>query len=695
MKYAHAVPEKHRPALVRIGDILCPGDDSLAEDVRAAMAAPDAYFMRWAEQSHVRRAGLSTISAPWRALLEGLKKRSLLVEIDRHERARDAAVELAHFGHTPSIDDRMELTAMLDTWGTELRAHGRVLASFTAAEDTYALVHVPQEQLAPMRRAVRDAGADLEVWGKRARRRARPASPLRRRAEDFAARAEAARIHAERDSPGIPLAHAWRFALGSGRARLASGDPVTACMETWHHAVTLRIRALAAHRFRMAHDPFELLDLELFGAAALLGRARELAAAFDHIDFVGQQQATDLHRLVVAVFGGNQAPKQDETVGPLTPIRRLLRSVGASRGEFQKRLEDYLRMTWSRQTKFHKETGPLSLFALGVCALQGQLPQVESELARFIPCDVFALALQAGFPAAGGYVASSHQTLGELALPAWNEAEAIDPLVIADVNQRVVEATHRWLRRSIHAWSTSHEAVSLDGCFETCIDLARLAYAAGQTDHVGESYGVAAATFAHVSFASTSFERHPLWRAGEARFAFVDAIEAVSAMYLAGKLQSFAQSLAEVRANKPLDDATTAVASSLVALFSDAAPTARVEGPVGAVIEAARARDAIRTREALATYLRDVWMPSLAPERQRVRAWRVRRPTNPDPLEMDPYFGSVSLFARAIARLVGSEATPARCGCPAIARGDGVIRPPEEKPPCPCSRRWCHFSVPI
>lgn len=146
-----------------------------AREITQAFEAPADYVKRHQAALGERNVTAPVPLLPWLAVIDALTQAKACVAIDWKSPAEDAAWAINKLGgpkkpkwlETASLGER-STPELLELAGKELKASGKQLASLDTASDEYNLVLFSRTRLAEVKRLVKAAGQQLELFeGKR------------------------------------------------------------------------------------------------------------------------------------------------------------------------------------------------------------------------------------------------------------------------------------------------------------------------------------------------------------------------------------------------------------------------------------------------------------------------------------------------------------------------------------------------
>lgn len=143
----------------------------LAPELTQAFEAPAAYVKQHAAALNERNVTGPIPLLPWLALIDGLARAKCCVGIDWKSPGEDVAYAVNKLGgpkkpkwlKDDAIDDR-STAELLELAGKELKASGKQLASLDTASDEYNLVLFGRKKLAEVKKLVKAAGQQLELF---------------------------------------------------------------------------------------------------------------------------------------------------------------------------------------------------------------------------------------------------------------------------------------------------------------------------------------------------------------------------------------------------------------------------------------------------------------------------------------------------------------------------------------------------
>lgn len=183
----------------------------LAPELTQAFEKPALYLKQHAAALQARNVTGPIPLLPWLALIDGLAGAKCCVGIDWKSPAEDVAYALLKLGGPKkpkwlkdgSLDDR-STAELLELAGKELKAAGKQLASLDTASDEYNLVLFGRKKLAEVKKLVKAAGQQLELFD---------GSKLK------AATSQRKERDAARPTPPPPPEHEWEVFGRNGEAR--------------------------------------------------------------------------------------------------------------------------------------------------------------------------------------------------------------------------------------------------------------------------------------------------------------------------------------------------------------------------------------------------------------------------------------------------------------------------------------------
>lgn len=183
----------------------------LAPEVTQAFEAPAEYVKQHAAALHERNVTGPIPLLPWLAVIDGLARVKCCVGIDWKSPGEDVAFAVHKLGgpkkpkwlKDEALDDR-STWELLELAGKELKASGKQLASLDTASDEYNLVLFGRKKLAEVKKLVKAAGQQLELFD---------GSKL------VAATAQRKERDAARPTPPPPPEYEWQVFGRNGEAR--------------------------------------------------------------------------------------------------------------------------------------------------------------------------------------------------------------------------------------------------------------------------------------------------------------------------------------------------------------------------------------------------------------------------------------------------------------------------------------------
>jgi hypothetical protein len=168
------VPEYRPDALVQLCHVLVPDDPSLADEVALASHDAQAYYVRFEARLQDDRGfepdDVPFPELPWIAMLDGLRDRQRLAEVDWRADAGSVMDDVDRLiGDRRSVAQRWTwvdaehwnqlLTGeFLQAVGDQLLRTGRMLAQFSEDSDSYPITVIDPDQLAELQRLARHSG---------------------------------------------------------------------------------------------------------------------------------------------------------------------------------------------------------------------------------------------------------------------------------------------------------------------------------------------------------------------------------------------------------------------------------------------------------------------------------------------------------------------------------------------------------
>lgn len=245
------------------------------------------------------------------------------------------------------------------------------------------------------------------------------------------------------------------------RLELAAGSPAADVRKLLDLAVTNELASLEAHQFR-THGPHQ--NLELLGAALLVGRGHELVRGLAHVLSLGSRSQSS----VWSTFLGRDLPPTSKRGGEAKEVVALF---GAKTdAAFVAAAKVYLTAIWSSFARGMKGSRA-SLFVTGLAAMRGVTLDLDETLDRYVARALLPAPASPKLTRATGLPACP-------ALPRTDGA----PRDAGRAKEDAVAAMKtlaEWARASIAHAKDEKSGGYLRGVPETAAHVAVCAYAAG------------------------------------------------------------------------------------------------------------------------------------------------------------------------------------------------------------------------
>lgn len=146
--------------------------DELSAEVLLALTHPEIYMSHFADELEQRGIEDPREVTPWLALVDGLQRRELCVELDWKLGMNDLVWSLSRLriSEERHVDydslDASEISGFdaLTEAAAYLRPQGLTLAVFDIDSDSYPLVLLPADQLAPIEELAREVGQKVSAF---------------------------------------------------------------------------------------------------------------------------------------------------------------------------------------------------------------------------------------------------------------------------------------------------------------------------------------------------------------------------------------------------------------------------------------------------------------------------------------------------------------------------------------------------
>jgi hypothetical protein len=192
----------------------------------------------------------------------------------------------------------------------------------------------------------------------------------------------------------------------AGLAAYSAGEDVNACLEWFDRAVTAAVEADKRRDYKAAGPGNLLYNMDLYSAASLVGRAKELVASRAKYAYSNSMLPWEdaIYSEFHAVFGDKPFPENAEHGTALKKLPKdydtvppLLAAVSArDKKAFPPRLNEYLRTTWAKTAKATKPgpgyPGIWSLLAPALSLKMGGVPELPAETAKYVPIELVEAA---------------------------------------------------------------------------------------------------------------------------------------------------------------------------------------------------------------------------------------------------------------------------------------------------------------
>lgn len=443
-------------------------DAKIRSEVELAEKEPKAYVARFGKRLAARGITKPVKGLAAVALVDALAAKGRCFEVDWKEAPSEIAGLVRALEGVP-IDDDEETEQFLHDAGATLSAKGLTLCAIDIGSDSYPLVVAEPADLRELKKL-----AKLTVFGGRAKKPAKAKKASATPTFDVAA---CAREIEEKLAKGSAFG-LDRDALDAARTLIALRAPLRE-IEAWlSRAVDLRIAWYASHPWRMRGHPFEADALELFGAAALVGRGKDLVDVYRHVDADEEHpvaRARYLANFVLASFRGERVPRDEAGRADLEKRGGTLAYIPPMLAGKRGALAKWLSADWKRGATHRKATGQTSFVATAMCARDG----VEALPA---PLEAFVSRELARASAARKVTQTEVRSAPVPPLTRWSDAGRVrDPAQTRAAYRALAERTRDWIVRSEeHVRAGGSEAFLL-GLPEAYVEIATAAWSAGES----------------------------------------------------------------------------------------------------------------------------------------------------------------------------------------------------------------------
>jgi hypothetical protein len=206
----------------------------------------------------------------------------------------------------------------------------------------------------------------------------------------------------ERNEAGIPPLKSSLSLIRVAAALYSAGAETSECRDALNAAVDANLEFLRQKAYRLPGYGTIRVDLEVFGAAGLVARGPELAAAFARCEIVAPPPAplAALRQQLIALWSGaGVAPSAAEAAAlaklpkEWKPLPALFEAAAArDTSGFRERLDAYLKQSWAKEVRLAARSaqyaGRWSFLSAGLCQRMGGVPDLSDEAMQYVPVEL-------------------------------------------------------------------------------------------------------------------------------------------------------------------------------------------------------------------------------------------------------------------------------------------------------------------